>query len=87
LLGLLAGAAARTSYSGRQPQRVLLTMLLGMVGALVGGMISWKYWPLENGRFHSGNVLLAIFGSMAVIVLWAGVAHTRRRRGYRDLYL
>ena len=51
LIGLLAGAAARMLYPGRQPMRILGTVVLGMVGALVGGMISYIYWPAVDDQF------------------------------------
>jgi uncharacterized membrane protein YeaQ/YmgE (transglycosylase-associated protein family) len=77
LIGLLAGTAAQVFYPGRQAMRILGTLVLGMVGALVGGMISWIYWPAVDGQFQSGNLLLSILGAMTVIVLWASVAYAR----------
>jgi uncharacterized membrane protein YeaQ/YmgE (transglycosylase-associated protein family) len=77
LIGLLAGAAARVFYPGRQPTQILGTLALGMVGALAGGMISWLYWPAVDGQFQSGNLALSILGAMIVIMLWAGVAFAR----------
>jgi uncharacterized membrane protein YeaQ/YmgE (transglycosylase-associated protein family) len=77
VIGLLAGAAARVFYPGRQPTQILGTLALGMVGALAGGMISWLYWPAVDGQFQSGNLLMSILGAMTVIVSWAGVAYAR----------
>jgi len=76
VIGLLTGAVARWLYPGRQPRRILGTVGIGMVGALVGGMISWIYWP-GDGEFHIKNYILAIVGSMLVIVLWSGWAYAR----------
>jgi uncharacterized membrane protein YeaQ/YmgE (transglycosylase-associated protein family) len=76
LIGLLVGAAARMFYPGRQPVRTLDTLVLGLVGALGGGMTSWIYWPADRG-FHIENYLLSILGSMLVIVLWSAWAYAR----------
>ena len=84
VIGLLAGAAARLLYPGRRPTRILGTMILGMIGAVGGGMISWSRWPNVAAEFHSGNLILSILGAMIVIVLWAGVSYTRRLSGYRN---
>ncbi len=84
LIGLLAGTAARMFYPGRQPTRILGTLVLGVAGALAGGMISWIYWPAVDGQFQSGNLLLSVLGAMTVIVLWAGVAYARSLSGYRN---
>lgn len=83
VLGLLTGAAARLLYPGRQPLRVLSTMALGMVGALAGGMISWSYWPLLDGQFHTGNLIVSLFGAVFVLVFTAGVAYARGLSGSR----
>jgi uncharacterized membrane protein YeaQ/YmgE (transglycosylase-associated protein family) len=84
LIGLLAGTAARMLYPGRQPMQIVGTLVLGMVGALVGGMLSWIRWPAVDGQFHSGNLLMSILGAMLVIVPWAGVAYARSLSGYRN---
>jgi uncharacterized membrane protein YeaQ/YmgE (transglycosylase-associated protein family) len=76
VIGLLIGTAARKFYRGQQPPRVLGTVILGMVGALGGGMIAWIYWPAD-GEFHIENYLLSILGSMLVIVFWSGWAYAR----------
>jgi uncharacterized membrane protein YeaQ/YmgE (transglycosylase-associated protein family) len=77
LLGLLAGAAARLLYPGRQPLRILGTIVLGILGGLAGGMLSWMNWPEVEGQFQSGNLLGAILGAMLVIVVWASVTYAR----------
>src|SRR5580692_1708884 len=82
-IGLLTGAAARLLYPGRRSTHILGTMLIGMIGAVVGGMISWSWWPAVDGEFHTGNLILSVLGAMTVIVLWAGVAYTRSLIGYR----
>ena len=64
-------------YPGRQPLQILGTLVLGMVGALAGGMLSWIRWPAVEGQFQSGNLVLSILGAMLVIVSWAGVAFAR----------
>jgi uncharacterized membrane protein YeaQ/YmgE (transglycosylase-associated protein family) len=84
VIGLLTGAAARLLYPGRRSTHVLGTMLIGLIGAVVGGMISWIWWPAVDGEFHAGNLVLSVLGAMLVIMLWAGVAYTRSLIGYRN---
>jgi uncharacterized membrane protein YeaQ/YmgE (transglycosylase-associated protein family) len=84
LIGLLTGTAARMVYPGRQPVQILITLVLGTVGALGGGMISWVYWPAVDDQFHSGNLLLSMLGAVIVIVCWAGVVYTRSLSGSRN---
>jgi uncharacterized membrane protein YeaQ/YmgE (transglycosylase-associated protein family) len=78
--GLIIGAIARLLMPGRQPMGILLTMGLGVVGALVGGLISWMIWGEPGEPFSERawpGYLLAILG--AFLVLWAYLASTRRR--------
>ena len=82
VIGLLTGAAARLLYPGRQSTQVLGTMLLGMIGAVACGVISWVWWPVVDGEFQTGNLILSVLGAMMVIVLWAGVAYKRSLIGY-----
>jgi len=63
--------------------RILGTVVLGIVGALVGGMVSYLYWPPVDDHFHSGNLLVSLLGAMSVIAFSAGVAYARRLNGYR----
>jgi uncharacterized membrane protein YeaQ/YmgE (transglycosylase-associated protein family) len=76
-IGVITGAAARMLYPGRQPARILGTVLLGALGAAGGGLLSWAYWPSVDDTFHSGNLLLSFLGAVLVIVLSAGVAYAR----------
>lgn len=85
VIGLLAGTAARMLYPGRQPMRILGTLVLGLAGALAGGMLSWIYWPLVDRQFHSGNLLVSLVGAMIAIVFWAGVAYARSLSGARNI--
>ena len=41
VFGLVIGLIARFLYPGNQPMSVLMTMVLGVVGSMVGGLISW----------------------------------------------
>ena len=68
IIGLIAGALARLIMPGRDPMGIIATIILGIIGSVVGGLISWAIWGSNNGRFHPGGIVLSIIG--AVIVLW-----------------
>jgi len=82
VIGLLTGAAARLLYPGRQSTHILGTMLIGIIGAVVGGMISWAWWLSVDGEFQTGNLILSFLGAMLAIVSMAAVAYKRRLLGY-----
>jgi uncharacterized membrane protein YeaQ/YmgE (transglycosylase-associated protein family) len=81
LIGLFAGAAARLFYPGRQFLKILGTLLLGMVGGLLGGLLSWAYWPEVDGQFSSGALWMSILGAVVVLVAWPGAVYARRISG------
>lgn len=85
VIGLLAGTAGRMFYPGREPRRILGTLVLGMVGALAGGTISYFYWPMVEGQFQTGNLVVSVVGAMLAIVLGAGWAYGRSL-GYRKAH-
>ena len=48
IIGLIAGALARLIMPGRDSMSWLMTMLLGIVGSIVGGLVSWAIWGAET---------------------------------------
>jgi uncharacterized membrane protein YeaQ/YmgE (transglycosylase-associated protein family) len=82
LFGLVAGLVARLVTPGRQAIGCLATVAVGMVGALLGGMIGDVALGHEvHASWHLGSFLLAVAGS--VILLLALQAIAGRRRGPR----
>ena len=82
VFGLLAGLVARAVTPGRQAIGCLPTVAVGMVGALLGGLIGDVVLG-HKVRFgwHFGPFLLAVAG--AVILLLALEAVAGRGRRYR----
>jgi uncharacterized membrane protein YeaQ/YmgE (transglycosylase-associated protein family) len=68
VFGLIAGAIARLLVPGRQPMGLLMTMLLGIVGSLAGGLISWAFMGGPGQPFAPSGWIMSIIG--AVLVLW-----------------
>lgn len=76
LCGLIVGLIARLLLPGRQSMGLILTMVLGIVGAVVGGFVySLVQGPPAEPFSLSGNAwhgwIVAILGAM--LVLWAYV--------------
>jgi uncharacterized membrane protein YeaQ/YmgE (transglycosylase-associated protein family) len=74
VLGLIAGAIAKALYPGRQGGGILGTMLLGIIGAFLGGTI---YTLLTTGELALASVgftipglLIAVLGAMLAIFLY-----------------
>ena len=79
LLGLLAGAIAKLIRPGKNGGGWLITLVLGVVGALLGGFLGSLLFnaPLED-FFSIQTWLLAIGGSIIVLVIYGALTGRRR---------
>ena len=68
LLGLIAGAIAKAIHPGPDPGGWIITNLLGIGGAIVGGFIGSLLGLGTVDSFSLGNLLLSVAG--AIILLW-----------------
>ncbi|MBT2551485.1 GlsB/YeaQ/YmgE family stress response membrane protein [Arthrobacter sp. ISL-5] len=79
LLGLIAGAIAKAILPGRQGGGWLLTLVLGVVGAILGGWIGSLVFGGGLGEFFDLRTwLLSILGAVIVLLIFGAV--TRRSR-------
>ena len=81
IVGLLGGAIAKAIVPGKQGGGWLATMLLGIVGAFVGGLIGSLLFEgkldLTGPSFSIGGVITSIIGAIIVIVIWGAVNKRR----------
>ncbi len=81
VLGLIAGAIAKAILPGRQGGGWLITLLLGVVGALLGGWIGSAIFGVGiNDFFSISTWVLAIVGSLVVLLLYGLVTRGSRSR-------
>ena len=67
--GLIVGAIARFLVPGRQEMGLLMTMVMGIVGAMLGGLVSYAVSGQQDPLNYWPGYLMAIVG--AVVVVWA----------------
>lgn len=80
LLGLIAGAIAKAILPGRQGGGWVLTLVLGVVGALLGGWIGSLIFGGGLGEFFDLRTwLLSILGAVIVLLIYGAVAGRRSR--------
>jgi uncharacterized membrane protein YeaQ/YmgE (transglycosylase-associated protein family) len=68
IVGFIVGVIARFVYPGAVSMGFWLTVVLGIIGSIVGGLIGRAIWKSPDGRFHPAGFVLSIIG--ALIVLW-----------------
>ena len=72
ILGLLAGMIAKAIMPGNDPGGIIITTLLGVAGALIGGFLAaalFNAHPLDN-FFDVSTWLTAIIGSMLLLAVY-----------------
>ncbi|MDQ0798706.1 GlsB/YeaQ/YmgE family stress response membrane protein [Arthrobacter sp. SLBN-112] len=81
ILGLIAGAIAKAILPGRQGGGWVITLILGVVGALLGGWLGGMIFGSGLQEFFSIQTwLLAIVGSLIVLAIY-GMVTRRSARG------
>jgi uncharacterized membrane protein YeaQ/YmgE (transglycosylase-associated protein family) len=81
VLGLIAGAIARLILPGKQAGGWIITLVLGVIGALLGGWLGSLIFDVNIDEFWSLSTwLLAIGGSIIVLLIYGALAGRNRRR-------
>jgi len=76
VFGLLAGWVAKLLVPGSDPQGCIITMVIGVLGAVIGGFIgSWLGFGAVTG-FNLKSFLIAVIGAVLLLALY----HLLRRR-------
>ena len=80
ILGLIAGAIAKSILPGRQGGGWVITLVLGVVGAILGGWIGSLIFGGGLGDFFDLRTwLLSILGAVIVLLIFGAVAGRRSR--------
>ncbi|WP_353826703.1 GlsB/YeaQ/YmgE family stress response membrane protein [Agromyces sp. SYSU T0242] len=79
ILGLIAGAIAKLILPGKQGGGWLVTLLLGVVGALLGGWLGSVLFGVGLEEFWDLSTwLLAIGGSIIVLLIYGLIVNRRK---------
>ena len=71
VLGILAGYLARALMPGRQSMGMLMTIVLGIAGALVGFFLFTELLGIgDDDKFDLGGLLGAIIGAMLLLFVY-----------------
>ncbi|HAZ45775.1 MAG TPA: GlsB/YeaQ/YmgE family stress response membrane protein [Cyanobacteria bacterium UBA11369] len=74
VLGLIAGAIAKAIYPGNQGGGIVATIVLGILGALVGGWLGRVFLGTSGGASVGAlsipSILFAVLGAIVIIFIW-----------------
>ena len=88
VLGLLAGALAKMLLPGDDPGGFIVTTIIGILGALIGGVVAKALGfgdPIDE-FFDFSTWVAAIIGSIVLLLLYRAVSGRGRRRGRLAVY-
>jgi uncharacterized membrane protein YeaQ/YmgE (transglycosylase-associated protein family) len=75
LTGLVIGLIARAILPGVESMGLIGTMIIGILGSLLGGWLSGKVGkPVETGKLTLASVLWSVGGAVILLVLWRLIA-------------
>ncbi|MCT1616920.1 GlsB/YeaQ/YmgE family stress response membrane protein [Kocuria indica] len=79
ILGLIAGALAKLILPGKQGGGIIVTIILGIVGAFLGG---WLGSLIGIGSLDAwydlGTIVTAVVGAIIVLLIYGAVVGRRR---------
>ncbi|HTL32848.1 MAG TPA: GlsB/YeaQ/YmgE family stress response membrane protein, partial [Kofleriaceae bacterium] len=76
IIGLVVGALAKLVMPGRDPGGIIVTMLLGVAGAFVGGWIGHAFgWYGVN---EGPGIIMSIIGAVILLGIYRLVIGRRR---------
>ena len=81
VIGLIAGAIARLVVPGKQNISIPMTIVLGVVGSLVGGFLGKLIFGKDgqDGFFQTAGLIGSILGAIIVLLLWLKFGSKVRR--------
>ena len=78
LFGLIIGALAKLVMPGRDPGGIIVTMLLGIAGAVLGGFVGRAMGLYSPGE--AAGFLMSFAGAVLLLVLYRMMVRRRALR-------
>jgi uncharacterized membrane protein YeaQ/YmgE (transglycosylase-associated protein family) len=78
LFGLIVGVIAKLLTPGRDPGGFVITTLLGIAGALVGGFVG-RLIGIYPSYQSTGGFFMSILGAVVILAIYHAVARRRTR--------
>ncbi|WP_280540402.1 GlsB/YeaQ/YmgE family stress response membrane protein [Chromohalobacter sp. 11-W] len=70
VFGLLAGIVAKLIMPGRDPGGLIVTMIIGILGAIVGGWVGTALGFGSVDGFNLGSFVIAVLGAIILLGLY-----------------
>lgn len=78
LVGLIAGALAKLVMPGKDPGGIVLTMLLGIAGALIAGFLG-RAFGWYSAPDEAPGIIASAIGAFVILAIYRMVSGRRAR--------
>lgn len=75
LVGLVVGAIARLIYPGHQSMGWIATIVLGIAGSYLAGLIGGMIHKNNDGRLHPAGFIYSVGGALILIFIAHNLLH------------
>lgn len=77
IVGLVAGALARLAVPGDDSMGIVATIVLGLVGSLIGGFLGYVLFgrDLADGAFQTAGLIGSFIGAVLALLAWRAMGH------------
>lgn len=83
ILGLIAGAIAKLLLPGKQGGGWIATLILGLIGALIGGFLAKQVFGVADAYSNFWSItawLWSIGGAIIVLLIWGLITRGRAKK-------
>ena len=80
IVGLIAGALGKLIMPGDDPGGIIVTIILGIVGAFVGGFVFSLIGGSGVTGFNIGSIIVATVGAIILLALYRLIVGRRSTR-------
>ena len=77
IFGLIAGILAKWIMPGRDGGGVIMTIILGIIGAVVGGWVSTFFGMGTVDGFNLGSFFIAVIGALIVLFIYGKLVNKK----------
>jgi uncharacterized membrane protein YeaQ/YmgE (transglycosylase-associated protein family) len=70
VMGLIVGVLAKFIMPGKDPGGLIITIVIGIAGAFVGGFVGSRLGLGTVTAFNAGSILVAIGGAVLLLILY-----------------
>ena len=80
IVGLIVGAIAKLIMPGKDPGGIIVTMLLGVAGAFIAGMIGKALGWYETGE--GAGIIASIIGALILLFIYRMIVGRRTKKAW-----